>query len=53
MEKLDYKNTYHRLVTKENLDRIKNILNEHEYYDKNTVEQLEIVPFLLLQWILH
>ncbi len=41
MKKSGYKNTYHSVVTKANLDKIKNILNEYEYYDKNTVEQIE------------
>lgn len=53
MKKLGYKNTYHRVVTKANLDKIKNILNEYEYYDKNTVEQIEYeekdnLPYFIL-----
>ena len=53
MKKLGYKNTYHRLVTKANLDKIKDILNECEYYDKNTVEQIEYegknnLPYFIL-----
>ena len=53
MKKSGYKNTYHRVVTKANLDKIKNILNEYEYYDKNTVEQIEYeekdnLPYFIL-----
>ena len=53
MKKSVYKNTYHRVVTKANLDKIKNILNEYEYYDKNTVEQIKYeekdnIPYFIL-----
>lgn len=53
MKKSGYKNTYHRVVTKANLDKIKNILNEYEYYDENTVEQIEYeekdnLPYFIL-----
>jgi hypothetical protein len=53
MKKPGYKDTYYRLVTKANLEQIKHILNEHEYYDKNTVEQIEYeekdnLPYFIL-----
>ena len=53
MKKSGYKNNYHSVVTKANLDKIKNILNEYEYYDENTVEQIEYeekdnLPYFIL-----
>ncbi len=53
MKKSGYKDTYYRLVTKANLEQIKHILNEHEYYDKNTVEKIEYegkdnLPYFIL-----
>ncbi|QTA83791.1 Uncharacterized protein dnl_62070 [Desulfonema limicola] len=41
MKKSDYRNTYHRLVTEANLEKIKQILNKQGYYDTNTVEQIK------------
>ncbi len=53
MKKTGYKNTYYSVVTKANLEKIKHILNEHEYYDENTVEQIEYeekdnLPYFIL-----
>lgn len=41
MKKLGYKNAYHRVVTKANLEKIKHILNECGYYDEMTVDQIK------------
>ncbi|QTA84827.1 hypothetical protein [Desulfonema magnum] len=53
MKKLGYKNTYHRVVTKANLEKIKHILNEYGYYDEMTVDQIEYekkddLPYFIL-----
>ncbi len=53
MKKSGYKNAYHSVVTKANLEKIKNILNEHGYYDEITVDRIEYekkddLPYFIL-----
>lgn len=36
-----YKETYHNLVTRENLDIIKKIIKDHDYYDSETIDNIQ------------
>ncbi len=53
MTQMSYRDAYHQFVKEENLDKIKDILNEHEYYDaeanaKIHVKENDGLPYILL-----